>query len=175
MSFTRLPNESTDNLLSRFLTVRQTAHTQGTGMDLSWECLAWLFLRACGCNNHQLFNILQPYQGRFPSTEAEFNALQVTFRRMGHILEGHTGNIASRLRGPPARQSFAGMITADETHDDRAASSHAFLQQGLDPWTTADGDPWHHSPATRTTSGIEPRATSALSQPYRRTGLPSRR
>ena len=42
MSFTRLPNESTDNLLSRFLTVRQTAHTEGTGMNLSWECLAWL-------------------------------------------------------------------------------------------------------------------------------------
>ena len=54
---------------------------------MSWEMYSWLLLRACGVNQNQLLNILQPMQGRFPNTEQEFNVMELTLRRMGHILE----------------------------------------------------------------------------------------
>ena len=54
---------------------------------MSWEMYAWLLLRACGVNQNQLLSILQPMQGRFPNTEQEFNVMELTLRRIGHILE----------------------------------------------------------------------------------------
>ena len=54
---------------------------------MSWDMYSWLLLRACGVNQHQLLNILQPMQGSFPNTEQEFNVMELALRRMGHILE----------------------------------------------------------------------------------------
>ena len=135
MSFNRKAGESIDTLLSRFLTVRHRTQMGGTGMAMSWEGFSYLLLRACGPDSHQLLNILQPFQGRWPSTEAEFNAMQLTLRRMGHILEGHPGNIASRLRSGPSRTMFTGVEWTGST-DDVATTTE---QQ--DPWTTG-ADPW---------------------------------
>ena len=61
-------------------------------MAMSWEGSSWLLLKACGVPHHQLLSVLQPYQGRFPITEAEFNAMQLTLRRMGRILEHAPGS-----------------------------------------------------------------------------------
>jgi hypothetical protein len=55
-------------------------------MVMSWEGYSWLQLKACGVSHDQLLNVLQPYHGRRPSTEAEFNAMQLTLRRMGTSL-----------------------------------------------------------------------------------------
>ena len=134
MQFSRNSNEPIDSMLARFLTLRFRASQGGNGVAMSWEGYSWLLLRACGINQHQLLNVLQPYQGRFPSTEAEFNAMQLTLRRMGHILEHTPGNIASQLRAAPTRNFFAG-------------EGDQFGQpQPNDPWS-AGPDPWSSSAA----------------------------
>ena len=105
MLFNRQSNESIDGVLSRFLALRHRA-SQGGGMTMSFEGYSWLLFRATGANQHQLLNILRPFQERFPSDEAEFNAMQLTIRRMGHILEHTYGNVANHLRTPPQRTFF---------------------------------------------------------------------
>ena len=60
------------------------------------EGYAMLLLRACGVSPPMLVQI-HPYAGRFPKTEEEFTAMEVTLRRMGHILENAHMNIGSRL------------------------------------------------------------------------------
>ena len=57
-------------------------------------------------NQTQLLNILQPLQGRFPNTEQEFDAMELTLRRMGHILEHAPMNLASQLRSPPTTRHY---------------------------------------------------------------------
>ena len=137
LSFNRQPGENIDGLLSRFLVLRHRAATNGTNLLMNWEGYSYLLLRACGCNEQQLISILQPLQQRFPNTEEEFNAVQLTLRRMGHILEGHPGNIASRLRGANARRLFAGPVM---TQDDDQAAEHT-SGTAIDPWHTGS-DPW---------------------------------
>ena len=73
---------------------------------MSWEMYSWLLLRACGVNQNQLLNILQPLQGRFPNNEQEFNGMELTLRRMGHILENAPMNLASQLRAPPTTRHY---------------------------------------------------------------------
>jgi hypothetical protein len=87
-------------------------------MAMSWEGYSWLLFKACGISmsHHQLLNVLQPYQGRFPSTEAEFNAMQLTLRRMGHILEHAPGNLATQLRSAPPRAFMVGTAGGASTN-----------------------------------------------------------
>ena len=139
MQFHRNPGEQIDSMLSRFMTLRFRAGQGGQGMAMSWEGYSWLLLKACGVSHHQLLNVLQPYQGRFPGTEAEFNAMQLTLRRMGHILEQAPGNVASHLRSASSR---AYMV-------DTAGDAGANPWQEPDPWL--DQDPWQpvYSPSAR--------------------------
>ena len=73
---------------------------------MSWGMYSWLLIRACGVNQNQLSNILQPLQGRFPNTEQEFTAMELTLRRMGHILENALMILASQLRAPPSTRNY---------------------------------------------------------------------
>ena len=132
MNFHRMPHESTDALLSRFLTLRHKAQQNGAGLTMTWEGYSWLLLRACGANAGQLINILQPFQGRFPSSEAEFQSMSLTLRRMGHILEHTPMNIASRLRSAPTRSFFEHTSGAYVTQESEA----------VDPWNSPGADPW---------------------------------
>ena len=129
MSFHRNPGEQIDTLLSRFMTLRYRAEQGGAGMTMSWEGYAWLVLKACGTNSQQLLQLLQPYQGRFPNTAAEYNALTMSLRRMGHILEGAPGNISNQLRNPPSRGFF----------------NETFVAMDADPWQSPNSDPWQQS------------------------------
>lgn len=67
-------------------------------MMMSWKGYAWLFPGTCSINSQQLLQILQPYQGQFPSTNSEIIAMQFIFRRMGRTLENPNGNIAQQVR-----------------------------------------------------------------------------
>jgi len=69
-------------------------------MTMSIEGLSWLLLRACHVNDQQLLQLLADFRGRFPTNEVEMRTLQTSLRRMGHILERSTNNIASQLRVP---------------------------------------------------------------------------
>jgi len=128
LNFNRHNHESIDGLLSRFMTLRHRAQTGGTGATMSYEGYSWLLLKACKVTQNQLLQILQPYQGRFPNTEAEFNALQLTLRRMGHILENSHGNVAHQLRTPQGH-----FFTNDQP-----------TQNAPDPWAGGN-DPWAQS------------------------------
>ena len=92
-------NERIDEVITRFDMLRQRAFDMGQ-LTISVTGLTWLLLRACEVSDTQLLQLLGPFQGRFPQDEAEFSALKVQLRRMGHILERSPGNIAASLRGP---------------------------------------------------------------------------
>ena len=75
---------------------------------MNWEGYSWLLLRACGVSSNQLLTILQPYQGRFPATQQEFEDMQLAIRRIARILENTPGNLAQSLRAVP-RGAFSGL------------------------------------------------------------------
>ena len=90
----------------------------------SWECLVGNLSHICGSNKlitqrsqasrlwldnfrahiahthmyTQLIQLLMPFQGLFPATEAELTQLKTALRRMGHILERAPGNLREYLR-----------------------------------------------------------------------------
>ena len=100
--------------MSRFMTLRYRAQEGGVGVVMSWEGYSWLLLNACGVSSNQLLQLLQPFQQKLPTNEAEFNALKLALRRMAHIIEGATHNIASQLRGH-SRREFTGMAMGAES------------------------------------------------------------
>ena len=133
MQFRKNQGETIDNLITRFLSTKHRAEVGGVNMVLSVEGYSWILLRACGVTQQQLLSLLQPTNSRFPNTDDEFNALMMSLRRMGHILEGSIGNIASQLRAPPS-SSFPTFEASDP------------WQQGQDPWqnSTASSDAWQN-------------------------------
>ena len=106
-------------------------------MTLSWEGYAWLVLKACGTNSQQFLQLLQPYQGRFPNSEAEYNALAMSLRRMGHILEDTTGNVSNQLRTAPQRGIFTEAPTFVQMDGDPWQAGNDPWQSGRDPWQTS--------------------------------------
>ena len=151
--FCRQSGESIDALCTRFQSIRHRASMGGTGAQMSWECYSWLLLQACGVDQQQLVQVLHPYQGRFPNTEPEFNAMQLTLRRMGHILENRPNNIASQLRGGRSRDhrdhrrsTFTGMEIGS-TRDNPTWRAEEIVEDNGDPWHTTGSDPWAASSA----------------------------
>eukprot|EP00969_Alexandrium_andersonii_P153764 6798911-Alexandrium_andersonii.AAC.1 len=53
-----------------------------------------------------MIQFLQPFQGRLPTTEAEFQIMTSHMRRIGHILEHSPNNLGQLLRG--SRQARPG-------------------------------------------------------------------
>ena len=102
---------------------------------MTWEGYTWLLLKAIGINSCQLISTLQPLQGRFPNTEAEFEQMCMTLRRMGHILEHTPGNLASALKSPPS--------SAFPTWGQDAQSNSAYLAVQTDPWASGGRDLGH--------------------------------
>lgn len=153
MQFQRHPHDTIGALLSRFMSLRHRSAQQGGGRTMNWEGYSWLLLRACSVNSNQLLSLLQPCQGRFLSTEAEFQGVSLSLRRMGHILEGALSNIAARLRAPLARAYVAmdGTVGAEPGHE--ASAFVAQPHSDSDLWTRPGNDlgsgrsPPRHRPA----------------------------
>ena len=105
-------NEKVDELIARFELVRQRAHDQGQ-LTISIPGLCWLLLKALEVTDNQLMQLLARTDGRMPVTEAEFAALKLQLRRMGHILEHAPNNIAAALRssGQGQRPTFLAQPT----------------------------------------------------------------
>ena len=80
MSFRRQQGENTDAMVARFRTIRWRAAQGGAGMLLNWEGYSYLFLRATGVSPNQLLTILQPYSGRFPNTQQEFEDMTLAVK-----------------------------------------------------------------------------------------------
>ena len=158
MSFDRNPNETIDAMLTRFATLRFRAAQGGNGVTMSWEGYSWLLLKACRPNQQQLVNILQPFQMNFPNNEQQFNAMSTTLRRLGHILEGSSMNIASQLKGNPQQQSFMATYSPQQSASSGQPQTF-FTGDDLSDTDTAtastDGDPDYSSPSLVGRSGPE--------------------
>ena len=104
MNFDRLPHESIDALITRFMAIRSRAQTGGR-MAMTWEGYSHLLLRACRVNPQQLVSLFSPFGGIPPTTEQQFSQMEMAIRRMGHILEGATFSLARQLQRP-TQQTF---------------------------------------------------------------------
>ena len=98
--FKRNHNENIDQLIARYRLLRLKAAQGQVGLTMSWEGYSWMLLRATGVSSAQLLQLLQPTGNRYPTTEAEFEAMCLAIRRMGHIIESAPHNIAQHLRAP---------------------------------------------------------------------------
>ena len=114
MGFQRRGNEPIDSLLVRFDAIRARSAELG-GAIISVQGVSWLLLRAIGITDTQLIQLLTPFGGLFPSTEAELSQLKTALRRMGHIMERAPGNLREGLRGPPHAGQTAFLV---REHDD---------------------------------------------------------
>ena len=74
MNFERDGREPIDQLITRLDIVRQRANQQGQ-MTVSVLGLVWMLLKACRANDQQLMQLLQPFNGVFPSDNAKCGAL----------------------------------------------------------------------------------------------------
>ena len=68
-------------------------------MMIATQGLSFLLLRAIGVSDQQLLTLLQPFNGNYPADQNQYQLLQTSLRRMGHVLENNPGKIASVLRG----------------------------------------------------------------------------
>ena len=91
MAFHRHHGETIDDFLSRYQIVRSRARMEGNFV-MSVEAYAFLLLRIMKTGPQAFTMLLQPFGGRLPSTENEYQAMMAHMRRLGHILEHHPGN-----------------------------------------------------------------------------------
>ncbi len=97
MDFDRKPNETIDDLFTRFEITRHRATDQGN-FDMSFEGISYMLLRSCRTSDQQFVMLTQPTNGRLPTTEQEYRNLFSALRRLGHVLEHRQDNIASGIR-----------------------------------------------------------------------------
>ena len=122
MGFSRKGQESIDALLVRFDSVRARSAEQG-GAIISIQGVSWLLLRSIGITDNQLIQLLAPFGGLFPPTEAELTQLKISLRRMGHILERAPGNLRESLR--PAGHSQSAFLMSDPSSEHQWAGENS--------------------------------------------------
>ena len=133
--FHRNPNERIDEVLSRFDVIRLRSQEQGQ-MMMSIQGLSFLLLKAIGVTDQQLLTLLMPFNGNYPGTEMQYQQLQMSLRRMGHVLENNPGNIAQALRGTSQANTQRMFVT-------NAGDTCGWYQtpDAPDPWQSG-ADPW---------------------------------
>ena len=130
-------NETTDALIQRFKMLKWRAAQGNAGINMTWEGYTWLLLKAVGLSQSTLIQVLQPFQGRFPNVEAEFDQMCMALRRLGHIYENTPHNIAHALHTPPGR-----MFPVFNGGGIPSTGGLAFPVGQPDPWSQPAGDPW---------------------------------
>ena len=149
MSFHRLPNESINDVLTRYEVVRQRARNEGQFV-MTIEGCALQLLRTCGVSTQQFMQVIANFGNRLPTTDEEWGNMTRFLRRMGHILEHSPGNIASTLHGGRAQRShFADAFMSTPTQDtENFHNSPGWGDYGphVDAWrdTGGDADLWRN-------------------------------
>jgi hypothetical protein len=138
LAFQRRPGEHIDSLLARYETVRQRAAVEGQ-FAMSIEGCSLQLLRAIGIQSQHLYTLLQPFGGRLPSTDVQFQATTAQLSRHGHISEGFRGNVASALSGP-MRQARQGSYWSDQQHQPAAPTYPAQHYYG----PSSSSSSWDH-------------------------------
>ena len=116
-------------------------------MAMSIPGLTWLLFRALHITDTQLLQLLQPLQGRFPNTQAEYNNLLIALRRMGRILENNPNNIAQSLRNNSYNSHSAYMMSSqpynhdgwNTWHDTRGESHGTVWYGNQNDWQDTSG------------------------------------
>ena len=85
-----------DSILTRWELARHQSSMMGFNVG-SFQMLSTLLLRAIGLNGSILMQILQPFGGRLPTTQAQYDQLHQQLRTHGHLWERHPGNLNSVL------------------------------------------------------------------------------
>ena len=113
LAFARKPGENINAVLARYETVRTRAAIEGQFV-MSAEGCSLQLLRACGIQSQHLITLLQPFNGRLPNNDLEFNQMCTQLRRFGHISEGAEGNIAQALHGSLRQARPGSYLTGTE-------------------------------------------------------------
>eukprot|EP00971_Amphidinium_carterae_P292035 5797397-Amphidinium_carterae.1 len=148
MSFQVLPNESIDEVLSRFEVVLSRASDEAN-FDAQPQAKAWMLLTGLRLPPEEWMHLLHPLNGRLPNTEAEFGQLMQFVRRRGRVHQhGSIALAAQQARGGARTHTYV-TNAGDEAV---MATGHGYLglssnwggsasaSIGADPvWST---DPW---------------------------------
>ena len=128
-AFDKQPGEDINSLLARYDVVRERAYREGN-FALTWEGASLQLIRACGIGANQLISLTQPYGGRLPTNEQEFDNMKAQLRRTYHILEGAPGNLGSLLHGQfhQARTRGTYLTASDALENSQNPSVQHFLQ-----------------------------------------------
>ena len=129
-AFHRRANETTDACLIRYRLIRWRAATGGAGAAMSWEGYTFFLLKAIGPSPQQLVLLLTPTNGRYPQTEAEFEALQTQLRRIGHIVENALHNLGHYLRANRQAVHYRGIIRSLSSKRDLGITFNPGQQAG---------------------------------------------
>ena len=97
LAFKRHHDESIDDFLSRYHIVRARARMEGNFV-MSVEAYAFILLRIMKTSPQEFNILLQPFGGRLPSTEVQFQSMLAHKRRISHISEHYPGNLHSALQ-----------------------------------------------------------------------------
>ena len=98
LAFTRRSGESMNSMLARYDMVRNRARVEGN-FNMSVEGCALQLMRACNTSTEQMIELLRPFNGIMPVTEAQFTQLKQAMRRRARIAEHAPNNIAQHLQG----------------------------------------------------------------------------
>ena len=123
LGFDRHSGERTDALLQRFDAAQVRAQEHG-GLQLSVQGAAWLLPRAIGVTDGQLMQLLQPIGGSLPTDAQQMETMRSGLRRMGHIIEGSPGNIASALRNGRGQSAYLAATEDPSQWQEQWNSSH---------------------------------------------------
>ena len=94
MNFDRLPGESTDALLTRFMMLLHQAQVGGR-LQMNWGSYAHFLIRACRVNPQQLISLLQPCNRQPPTNEHQFTQMEMALH--GTHLGRHTYELSTTI------------------------------------------------------------------------------
>jgi hypothetical protein len=86
IEFQSQPNETIDEMLTRFDVARHLAASVGADIA-NFGILTEIFFRALKATAMQVHLLLQPLGGDFPKTQQEYEDMTLRMRQMGHMIE----------------------------------------------------------------------------------------
>ena len=129
--FQARPNEPIDQLLARWDLAREEAASTGEELGNVYH-IATHLMRTLGLNAEQITVLLEPMDGRLPTTMQQYNELVERIRTMGHATEAIS--MQSR-RTTRRRPSMTRTDSTSQTH-------HTDLQHNTTQDDTDNGDGW---------------------------------
>eukprot|EP00971_Amphidinium_carterae_P352996 6492791-Amphidinium_carterae.2 len=113
MSFEVRPNESIDEVLSRFEVLMSRASDEAN-FDVQPQAKAWMLLSGLQLPPEEWMHLLHPLNGKLPTTEAEFGQLLQFVRRRGRVHQhGSIALASSRAKANTRTHTYVTGI-ADE-------------------------------------------------------------